>query len=173
MPLAEIGRYAVTVLLTGALGWAAVTDARDRRIPNLSVLMVLGLFAVWACLHPLSAFFDSLLVGVGALVVCYGLYAFNIIGAGDAKLIAAVALFAGTPFLGPFVMGTVLSGGVMAVVSLASRPNRAIVIFQMRGKGEFGRGIPYGVAIGIGGVIMQWGRLLHLLTPYTMFGFVP
>ena len=173
MSIPELARYAVTVLLTGVLMWAAVSDVKNRRIPNRSVLLVLGLFILWACLHPLNAFVDSLIVGGGALVICYALYAFNVIGAGDAKLLSGVALFAGTPYLGPFVMGTILSGGMMAVISLASRPTRAIVLFQLRGRGDFGRGIPYGVAIGIGGIIMQWGRLTHLLTPYTMFGFVP
>jgi len=42
-----------------------------------------------------------------------------------------------------------LVGGVIALASLLSRPTRAMVMLHMRGKGDFGRGIPYGVAIAI------------------------
>jgi hypothetical protein len=37
-------------------------------------------------------------------------------------------------------------------VSLAANPARALVMFQMRGKGEFERNIPYGVAIAVAGI---------------------
>jgi Flp pilus assembly protein protease CpaA len=65
--------------------------------------------------------------------------------------------------LSAFALATVLTGGAMAVVSLASRPTRALVMFNLRGKGDFGRGIPYGVAIGVGGIVVLWGYLVGLL----------
>ena len=45
------------------------------------------------------------------------------------------------------VMGLMLR--LIALISLVSRPTRAMVMLHMRGKGDFGRGIPYGVAIAI------------------------
>jgi prepilin peptidase CpaA len=169
----EIARYGISVALTGALLWAAVSDAVTRKIPNASVVAVLALFVVWSFLNPLNHLTDALLAGVIAFIVFYALYAFGILGAGDAKLFAAVALFAGLAYLGSFSMATVLAGGAMAVVTLASRPRRALVIFNLRGRGDFGRGIPYGCAIAFGGIVMHWGRMLGLLTPYTMFGLIP
>jgi len=166
----EIARYAVSVALTGALLWAGISDAITRKIPNASVLVVLGLFVVWTFLNPLTHLTGALVAGVIAFIAFYALYAFRILGAGDAKLFSAVALFAGLAYLGSFSMATVLSGGAMAVVTLASRPQRALVIFNLRGRGDFGRGIPYGCAIAFGGIVMHWGRLLGYLTPYTMFG---
>jgi prepilin peptidase CpaA len=50
-----------------------------------------------------------------------------------------------------------LTGGVIALASLLARPVRAAVMFHMRGKGDFGRGVPYGVAIAIATmVIIVW-----------------
>jgi len=170
---AEIARYGVSLALTGVLIWAAVNDAVTRKIPNAAVLAVLALFVVWSFLNPPGALTGALLAGVITFVVFYALYAFGIIGAGDAKLFSAVALFAGLAYLGPFAMGTVLAGGAMAAVTLASRPRRALVMFNLRGRGDHGRGIPYGCAIAFGGILMLWGRVLGLLTPYTMFGIVP
>jgi prepilin peptidase CpaA len=166
----EVARYTISVALTGALLWAAVSDALTRKIPNRSVIAVLALFIVWSFVDPLSNLTGALLAGAIAFVVFYALYAFRILGAGDAKLFSAVALFAGLAYLGSFSMATVLAGGAMAVVTLASRPRRALVIFNLRGRGDFGRGIPYGCAIAFGGILMHWGRLLGFLTPYTMFG---
>lgn len=166
----EIARYAISVALTGALLWAAVSDAVTRKIPNASVIVVLALFVVWSFVDPLAHLTGALVAGVTAFVVFYALYAFRILGAGDAKLFSAVALFAGLAYLGSFSMATVLAGGAMAVVTLASRPRRALVIFNLRGRGDFGRGIPYGCAIAFGGIVMHWGRLLGLLAPYSLFG---
>jgi len=169
----EIARYGVSVALTGVLLWAAISDALIRKIPNASVISVLALFVVWSFLNPLAHLTGALVAGVVAFVVFYALYAFKVIGAGDTKLFSAVALFAGLAYLGSFSMATVLAGGAMAVVTLASRPQRALVIFNMRGRGDHGRGIPYGCAIAFGGIVMHWGRVLGLLAPYTMFGVVP
>lgn len=173
MTLVEFAKYGVSALLTGVLLWAAVSDAMHRKIPNASVLAVLALFVVWAFLNPPQALTGALIAGVVAFVVFYAFYAFGIMGAGDAKLFSAVSLFAGLAFLGPLSMATVFSGGVMAAVTLASRPQRAMAMFQLRGRGDFGRGIPYGCAIAVGGIIMQWGQVLGLLTPYTLLGFAP
>jgi hypothetical protein len=38
-------------------------------------------------------------------------------------------------------------------------------MFTLRGEGDFGRGIPYGVAIAIAGVLVVWGALLNLRWP--------
>jgi prepilin peptidase CpaA len=92
-----------------------------------------------------------------SFVLGYGLYAFKIMGAGDVKLFAATALFIGLDRLPEFALATAWAGGAMAIVSLATRPRRALVMLNLRGKGDFGRGIPYGVAISVGAVAVLWG----------------
>ncbi|MOA59566.1 hypothetical protein D3C78_1842200 [compost metagenome] len=50
----------------------------------------------------------------------------------------------------------------MALASFASRPRRALAMITLRGKGDWGRGIPYGVAIALAGAIGIWSSLLGL-----------
>jgi prepilin peptidase CpaA len=150
------------------LVWAAVSDVRKRIIPNVSVLALLGVFLAWAVLvlgfgQPLLS---ALLAAVIAFAVTFALYAFKVIGAGDSKLFAAAALFCGLGYLPLFALATVLAGGVIAVVSLAARPTRAMAMLAMGGKGDWGRGIPYGVAIAIGAAVVMWGSIGGYVQPY-------
>ena len=166
MPILEVARYALALGFSFVLLWAAVSDIVARIIPNRSVLGLLALFVLWALVNGGEGLAPSLIAGAIALAVGYGLYAFNVMGGGDAKLFAATALFTGLAYLPALALTTVLTGGVMAAVSLASRPRRAAIMIASRGKGDFGRGIPYGVAIAIGGVYVLWGALLGNLTPF-------
>lgn len=170
MPLPDVLRYLIAAALTGVLIWAAASDVRDRRIPNRAVLSVLGLFVLWAALNGGAGLLSAIVAGAIAFAVGYGLYVFKVVGAGDAKLFSALALFAGLSHLPLFALATVWTGGLMALVSLAASPRRAIVMFAMRGQGDHGRGIPYGVAIGVGGAVVLWGYLSGLL-PLTVQGF--
>jgi prepilin peptidase CpaA len=165
MPLPELGRWVIAGVLSMVLGWAAISDIRSRTIPNWTVLVIAGLFVPWALLNwgPWAAF--ALVAGAIALAIGVVFYALGVVGAGDAKLFAAVALFAGLGHLLALGLATALVGGVIAIVSMATRPQRAAVMFTLRGKGDFGRGIPYGVAIAIAGVLVVWGALLNLRWP--------
>jgi prepilin peptidase CpaA len=163
VPLPEVWRYGVFLILTALLTWAAVSDAMARRIPNASVVAILALFVLWVGLERGQGLGSQLAAAAIAFVVGYGLYAFKIVGAGDAKLFASTALFVGLDHLAAFALATAWTGGLMAVASFASRPRRALVMLNLRGKGDFGRGIPYGVAIGVGAIIVIWGYLVGWL----------
>ena len=145
----EMLRWFVLLLLSLLLVIVSVSDIRDRRIPNWTVLAIGALFVPWAFVGPHISILSSLEAALIVLVATLGLYAFGIIGAGDSKLLTAVALFVGTSQLPQFLVLVALAGGVIAVISLVTRPTRAMVMLHMRGKGDFGRGIPYGVAIAI------------------------
>ena len=139
-----------------------MTDVRARRIPNWTVLACLGLFLAWAAVHPLSWDLWALGAGVIAFAVSFGLYSAGLVGAGDSKLFAAVALFTGMSGLAPLAVVTALVGGVVAVVGLILRPTRALTMISMKGKGDFGPGVPYGVAIAAAAAGLVWAGLLHL-----------
>jgi prepilin peptidase CpaA len=165
-----LGVGAIATLL---LIWAAVSDVRARRIPNLCVLALIALFLPWALLGDLA---DALSSGEAALIVLIVtviLYAFKILGAGDSKLLTACALFAGMGYLPLLALGTVLAGGVIAAISLASRPQRALAMFTLRGKGDYGRGVPYGVAVAVGAALAIWGDLTGVTPPYGYGGPTP
>jgi prepilin peptidase CpaA len=146
---AEVLRWSIIFLLSVILVIASVSDIRHRRIPNWSVLAIGALFVPWAFFASSVSIFSSLGAALIALGVGVALYAFRIVGAGDSKLLAVVALFAGMDHLLQLLVLIALVGGVIALISLVARPTRAMVMLHMRGKGDFGRGIPYGVAIAI------------------------
>jgi len=151
------------------LGVAVVTDLRDRRIPN--VVTVTGLCAAVL----LEAVFQrampaSALAGAGfALVLGFALFALGGIGAGDAKLFAAVGAFVGPQGVLVAVIYGGLAGGVIVLVD-AWRHGRVgalwtgtrDVLVNLLTLGHLGQrrtlsspgahALPYGVAIAIGGL---------------------
>lgn len=169
MAAVEVLRYVAATALTGTLIWAAVNDAIWRRIPNSCVLAVIGIYVIWAVLAGGAGLTGALIVAAVSLAVGFALFTFKVWGGGDAKLLAAVSLFAGLPHIATLVLVTVLAGGAMAVVSIASRPRRALALWNLRGQGDWGRGIPYGVAIAIGAAVVVWGQLLGSIRPYSAF----
>lgn len=152
----EIGLSLVAAALTGALAWAAISDVLTRKIPNPAVLIVLALFIPWLAMTGLAALVGALLAAAIAFVVSFALWNLKIVGAGDSKLFASVALFAGLGHLAQLAAGTALVGGLIALVIMVTRPRRALVMITMRGKGDFGDGIPYGVAIAAAGAAVVW-----------------
>lgn len=161
MSLVEISSYAISTILILVLSWAAISDIRHRRIPNRSVLMVIGLFAAWSLTTGMEATLSGLYASLIALGVCFTLYFFNIIGAGDAKLFAAVALFAGLTYLPVLALATAFAGAGVLAVGLVLNPSKMFLLLAMRGKADVGRGVPYGVAIAGGATFVQLGRILH------------
>jgi prepilin peptidase CpaA len=149
MPLVEIARWAVLVLLTLILGYAAARDVKERRIPNWSVLAVMGLFVAWAFVGPSVSLLGSIEAAVIMFVLTVGLFMMKIVGAGDSKLVSAVALFVGIQHLLTFALLMSLAGGAIAAFMLALSPKRALMIVQTRGQVGFGRSVPYGAAIAL------------------------
>ena len=161
----EIVRLVVAAVATAILAGAAVSDIRSRRIPNGCVLILVALFLPWALTGGWPAALSALEAAAVALAATVALYAFKIVGAGDSKLFAACALFAGMSYLPYLAVATTLVGGLIALAMIASRPQRALVMITMRGKGDFGRGVPYGVAIAAGAAIIIWAPMAGLLGP--------
>ena len=164
-PPIELVRGAIAAALTLILVWAAGSDVKGRIIPNRAVLAILALFPLWALAHWGAWIWLALLAGVLALAVGVTLYAMGIVGAGDAKLFAAVGLFAGIDRLPALGIVTALIGGLIAIASLIARPRRALVMIALQGKGDFGPGIPYGVAIAGAAFIIVWAGVLGLTLP--------
>lgn len=166
MPSHEMLRAVVAILASATLAWGGLTDVRTRLIPNRSIVVLLVLFLPWTALDFGASTVSALEAGALVLVVTFGLFAFRIFGAGDAKMISAMALFMGLGYLPYFLFITAMAGGLFALMALAARPQRALVMFATRGKGDYGPGVPYGAAIAIGGVLTFWGMLHGGLEPY-------
>ena len=80
-------------------------------------------------------------------------------------MFSAVALLVGLGHLAVLALATTFIGGIVALVSVLSRPTRALVMLKMRGKGDFGPGVPYGVAIALAAAALVWATVLKLPVP--------
>ena len=151
------------LLFAGALIWAAGSDLLRLRIPNPVVLGIATLYP----LHVLSA--PTAIDWPGALAVAglvfatgFALFASRILGGGDAKLLAAVALWAGPSQIVILLLSTAIIGGLLAV--FATTPLRVMlpyVVAAARLDADAGQldkmQIPYGVAIAAGGLVVAAG----------------
>jgi prepilin peptidase CpaA len=122
---------------------AAGCDIAWRRLPNwLTAAVALG-FLPWAWAAGFSWTGIGIALGVGVVVlgIGFGLFAAGIIGGGDAKFAAAIALWIGLSLeLLRFFLVMSLAGGVLAVIVLAK---------QAATKSPAARPLPYGVAIAV------------------------
>lgn len=140
---------------------AATSDFLTLRIPNwLNAVIVLAFFPMAiATGMPLDAMLWHTLAAVIVLVVGFGLFSSGIIGGGDAKLLAAVALWLGWTTLTPFIVFTSLAGGVLALAvnlwSVAGVERDASTDGQswMRRWISTKMKLPYGMAIAAGAIL--------------------
>jgi prepilin peptidase CpaA len=107
-------------------------------------------------------------LGFAGLIAGMVLFAFRVMGGGDAKLIAATTLWLGVDGTVAFLVYTALAGGVLTLALMWARRNLAQMVPSLPGplgrhlesKGD----IPYGVAICAGGLLaISHADLLPLL----------
>lgn len=138
---------------------AAAKDLGSYLIPNWISLALAAAFvpaagAAWAAGVPAAELLVCVGVGAAALVAGVVMFALRWIGGGDAKLMAACALWLGPAGLAPFLMWTALAGGVLTLTLITVR--RHGVSFVGGGEGWVSRlmhpqgDVPYGVAICVG-----------------------
>jgi prepilin peptidase CpaA len=144
--------WAPLAIAAGLIAAAAAFDIARRKIPNWAVI---ALVATWIVAAIAGQAPTSLLSGAAAaaigLAATFALYWLGILGAGDAKLFAAAALFVGLGHLLAFAVLTALSGGLLAIFFLILSPGKVLRGLTRQGRAENkGRGIPYGVAIALG-----------------------
>ena len=102
---------------------AAMADATTFTIPNrLSIAIAAAFFPVALILGlPIQAIGACAAVGVLALIVGIGMFAMNWCGGGDAKLLAACALWLGVPAVLPFLFAMSVVGGLLALTLMLAR----------------------------------------------------
>lgn len=142
------------------LAMAAFSDAASYLIPNRITLSLAALYPVHVLASPVSIDWPGgLMVGGIVLAVGFAMFVFNVLGGGDVKMLAAVALWSGPAFIADFIIFTALAGGLMALFWLSPlRHGLALAFdrFGVVGAGEtlLGAALPYGLAIAAGGVVV-------------------
>ena len=107
-------------------------DVRFRRIPNAFVLATLmsGLIV-----NTVFAGVDGLLASLGGCALAFGLmfvlHVFGAMGAGDVKLFAAIGSVIGTQLVLPTFMVVVITGGVLAVLTMLHARTVGITMYRV------------------------------------------
>lgn len=156
----------ITIMVFGVLLLlAAVSDVISYKIPNKVVVAILALYPVHVLTSPAGVeWLPGLATFAVALIAGFGLFATGKFGAGDAKLLAAIMLWAG-PGLAPLVViVSAVSGGVLAVILLSPlRTTLAGALYfagwQAASEALLSKQMPYGVPIALGGFVVCWALL--------------
>jgi len=152
--------YIVLLIFPFAMAFGAVMDLFTMTIPNKVSLALIAGFLICAALiqMPISQFGVHLAVGAAMLVIGFALFAFNVLGGGDAKLLAAASLWIGFEQLAEYMFYVAVLGGLLSIAILGYRTvlpplwlTRVNWAMRLHGKDC---GIPYGIAIGGAGLLV-------------------
>jgi prepilin peptidase CpaA len=155
-----IAQTLVFVLVPCLFAYACFSDLLTMRISNRLCLAVLGLFPLAAVLSGMSMPLLGWHLAAGALtlVVAFSLFAVGWIGGGDAKFVAASALWLGFDLLLEYALISAVMGGglTLALLFIRMHPLPA----GLAGQGwlahlhDRSTGIPYGIALGSAALLL-------------------
>jgi len=145
--------YPLLLVFPLAMAFAAAFDLLTMTIPNKISIALAASFLVVAPLVGLSwpMIGMHLATGAGMLVLGFAMFAGGYMGGGDAKLLAASALWLGPQTLLWFLLAVGVFGGALSILVLALRRVPASYVpapawlVRLHSKDS---GIPYGLAIG-------------------------
>ncbi|CAN1722648.1 prepilin peptidase CpaA [Hyphomicrobium sp. 1Nfss2.1] len=148
--------------------FAAVLDVLTMRIANWVSLALIGAFVGAALIAgmPMQVMLLHFGVGLAVVLATMVLFQLRLFGGGDAKLLAAASVWVGYQQLFPFLIWVTVFGGALAVVMLAYRsvpagafplPDWALRLHKRE------EGIPYGVAISAGALVVYPMTTIPLL----------
>lgn len=121
---------AMSVPMFALLAWAAVVDARTRRIPNVLTvsLAVMGLVQSFLPTHTVGPLQSAGGLGLG-FGLTFILFALGALGGGDVKLLAGVGAWVGVWGVAQVFAGAAVVGMVIVLVQSA-RQGRMGILFR-------------------------------------------
>lgn len=150
----------IFVVFPFCMVFAAVSDMLSMTIANRVPVLLLAVFAVVAPLTGMdwATYGWHFAAGGVVLAVTFTLFAMGGMGGGDAKLLAATAVWMGFSIhLIEYLVTSAFLGGVL---TLAILNYRGSVLSTFTSRNMFLRnfadsegGVPYGIALGIGGLL--------------------
>ena len=154
------------------MAFAAASDLLTMTISNrISLLLVAG-FVLLAALSGTDIHEVVSHLGAGAVVlaVAFGCFAMGWIGGGDAKLVAAIALWFGFGHLMDYLVYASIGGGALTFLIIQFRrwPLPAAIGAQswVQRLHETDGGIPYGIALALGALMIypetEWMKVVDL-----------
>ena len=150
---------AIFLTLPLCLAFAAFTDLLSMTIPNRIPLILLLSFIVTAPFSGMDwqAFAMSLAAAAAVFFACFALFAANVMGGGDAKLLTAAAVWYGFNLsLIEFLLSVTFVGGLLTlgVLLLRSRSQEIMTSgIPIPDSLLVAKKIPYGIGIAIAGFL--------------------
>ncbi|WP_112827515.1 prepilin peptidase [Rhizobium cremeum] len=150
---------AVFVIFPLCLVVAAFTDLFEMTVPNRIPAILLASFLLLAPFSGLGLgdFGWHIAAGIAVFAVVFGLFALNVMGGGDAKLLTAAAVWYGfTPSLLHFLIYVAYGGGLLTILILLVRARaNTVMALGLRVPHSIltAKKIPYAIAIGVGGLV--------------------
>lgn len=150
---------AVFVIFPLCLVVAAFTDLFEMMVPNRIPAILLASFLLLAPFSGLGLtdFGWHIAAGIAVFSIVFGLFALNVMGGGDAKLLTAAAVWYGfTPSLLHFLIYVAYGGGLLTILILLVRARANTVMalgLPVPHSILTAKKIPYAVAIGVGGLV--------------------
>jgi prepilin peptidase CpaA len=159
-------------LFPALMAFAAVSDLLTMTISNRVSLALAAGFVALALLGGMEVhdFLSHLGAGAAVLAVSFGCFAMGWIGGGDAKVAAAAALWFGFGHLLNYLLNASLFGGGLTLLLLQLRQwplpywcSGQAWLLRLHAKES---GIPYGVALAIGALMIypetEWIKTVDL-----------
>lgn len=138
----------------GLMALAALSDLARFKIPNALPVALTCLYFLAMALGLVPFSLATLLAAFALFLGGFFLFHFQIVGGGDVKLLAALALWVGAAHLFAFLLLAAVAGGILAFLLLAWRawagvfpPLARLAISDPKS------GVPYGVALGLAGIL--------------------
>ncbi|MEI9415419.1 A24 family peptidase [Mesorhizobium sp. Cs1321R2N1] len=140
--------------------FAAISDMLSMTIANRVPVLLVAVFALVAPLTGMEWAVYGWHFAAGAIVlaVTFGLFALGGMGGGDAKLLAATAVWMGlNVHLVEYLVASTIIGGLLTIAILFYRKS-SLAMFTgrnpfLRHFAEESAGVPYGIALGLGGLL--------------------
>ena len=145
---------AIMVIFPLCMAMAAFSDLLTMTIPNRLSLVLIGAFLAIAPFAGLNLhdFLLHLAAGGAVFSACFVLFAFNIMGGGDAKILTASAIWFGwNDSLVNYLAYVSILGGFLSVLILMMRSQHNLIIAYGIPVPEtmlHKKKVPYGIAIG-------------------------
>ena len=151
----------IFVVFPFCMAFAIVSDMVSMTIANRVSIVLVAAFALAAPLTGMAWADYGWHFAAGGLVLCvtFGLFAIGGMGGGDAKLLAATALWMGlSPQLMEYLVYASIIGGALTLALVLYRKSPLSVFtggnVLLRNFADEKAGIPYGVALGLAGLMV-------------------
>jgi prepilin peptidase CpaA len=146
-----------TMVFAALLAAAAVNDVLRLRIPNVIPLLLVAGFVLEVGLGLVASPLDHLLAMVIVLAILLPVFAFDMLGGGDVKLLAAAALWLGLANVPLLLICVGILGGLFTAFWLPLRwlVARLLPSQRLPASLQLKAALPYGVPISVVALLLH------------------